>query len=885
MRKFFLSTLAAVISQLVLLAGPVTPEQAQKIAESYLNGSDLRSSTPVALTYTHRGSNELRSGNSSQLLSSPAYYYVFNRGTDEGFVIVSADDRTAAVLGYSETGHFDLAQAPAQVRYWMSQYDAEYQYLYTHPEANYIQPRQSRLASVLRQESDIAPLLKGIRWDQGHPYNSMCPSDMGGRAVTGCVATAMAQILRCYQWPARSVPGDYSYKDRGVTRSITFGQKDYDWSHMPENFGNGRKPTKEEADAIGLLLKEVGYAVDMNYSSSASGALESDALEAFKTRFHFKKQARLHFRSAHTVESWTKIILEELKAQRPVFYCGAGEGGGHAYVCDGYKASDNTFHFNWGWSGMANGYYRLNALEPAELGTGAGMGAYNMGQSVIVDLIPDRDNNPGEEPRPSAPNLYTRAYVYSTGETISADVLISQASYKQLEIKAVATICTKGTTNVVDSKEKSFTLKMQETKKADFLFGVTKEKYPDGEYEINYTWYNQAFPTPEPFIATNDEPQVIYFSVKDGKIVENSVAYDNTLLPMEAKLVADQKFYSFAPSKIKIQVTNPNKKEYYGPVELYLVAKDKGEQWYPREEKIRTNFISVPAGETVEVELDPTIDLYENTQIFPYVRFANLRETLDPELVGYFTARLSGSNAFRLSDTPVTIVRPDTYKDVTLVVTSTQAPAFLYDIDPDEQTTPAFEIENRGEKALPDSSKDGIVVGSLLAAIAGGRTQLVGISSNFLETGIGAKAHATYTPKFENSRYVKSASGRKGTVVLGVFRKNEQGQISRSFYKVYHQFSYGVSFYSKRSNEEIEVTMDDTMIAPNPADASTTIRCEKGIQYIAVFSTDGTQVAALELNGETSYTLDTSALASGSYIVGVTKADNALATSVLMVRH
>ena len=163
MRKFILSTLAAVISQLVLLAGPVTPEQAQKIAESYLNGSDLRSSTPVALTYTHRGSNELRSGNSSQLLSSPAYYYVFNRGTDEGFVIVSADDRTAAVLGYSETGHFDLAQAPAQVRYWMSQYDAEYQYLYTHPEANYIQPRQSRLASVLRQESDIAPLLKDIR--------------------------------------------------------------------------------------------------------------------------------------------------------------------------------------------------------------------------------------------------------------------------------------------------------------------------------------------------------------------------------------------------------------------------------------------------------------------------------------------------------------------------------------------------------------------------------------------------------------------------------------------------------------------------------------------------------------------------------------------------
>lgn len=885
MRKFILSTLAAVISQLVLLAGPVTPEQAQKIAESYLNGSDLRSSTPVALTYTHRGSNELRSGNSSQLLSSPAYYYVFNRGTDEGFVIVSADDRTAAVLGYSETGHFDLAQAPAQVRYWMSQYDAEYQYLYTHPEANYIQPRQSRLASVLRQESDIAPLLKGIRWDQGHPYNSMCPSDMGGRAVTGCVATAMAQILRSYQWPVRSVPGDYSYRDKGVTRSITFGQKDYDWSHMPENFDNDRKPTKEEADAIGLLLKEIGYAVNMSYSSEASGAWESDALEALKTRFYFKKQARLHFRSAHTVESWTKIILEELKAQRPVFYCGAGEEGGHAYVCDGYKASDNTFHFNWGWSGMANGYYRLNALEPAELGIGAGMGAYNMGQSVIVGLIPDRDNNPGEEPRPSAPNLYTRGYIFSNGETLSADVIVSQYSYKKMDIKSIATIYKKGTTDVIDSKEKTVSLLMLSSKRVDYLFGISQEKYPDGDYEIHYTWGDDAFPEQEAFAPTNDEPQIIYFSVKDGKIVDNSIAYDNTLLPMQAKLVAGQAFYAFGPSKIKVEVTNPNKKEYYGPIELYLTSANKGEQWYPREEKVRTTFVSIPAGQTLEVELDPIINLYEGTQVYPYVRFANLKETLEQEMVGYFKARLSGSNALRLSETPVTIVRPDSYKEVTLVAYNTQGSAFWYDIDPEAQTTPAFEIENRGEKPLLDRSSNSIVLGSLLVAVVGGRAQLVGISSNFVETGIDAKARVSYAPKFENTAYVRRATGRSGTVVLGAFRVNEQGQLSASSHTIYNKINYGVSFYSKSPNQEMDVTMDDAMIAPNPADASATIRSEQGIQYIAVFSTDGTQVASINLHGEKSYTFDTSALSAGSYIVGVTKGDNTLTTSVLVVRH
>ena len=354
---------------------------------------------------------------------------------------------------------------------------------------------------------------------------------------------------------------------------------------------------------------------------------------------------------------------------------------------------------------------------------------------------------------------------------------------------------------------------------------------------------------------------------------------------MKAKLVAGQAFYAFAPSKIKVEVTNPNKKEYYGPIELYLTSANKGEQWYPREEKVRTTFVSIPAGQTLEVELDPIINLYEGTQVYPYVRFANLKETLEQEMVGYFKARLSGSNALRLSETPVTVVRPDSYKEVTLVAYNTQGSAFWYDIDPEAQTTPAFEIENRGEKPLLDRSSNSIVLGSLLVAVVGGRAQLVGISLNFVESGIGAKARVSYAPKFENTADVRSATGRSGTVVLGAFRVNEKGQISASSHTIYNKINYGVSFYSKNPNQEIDVTMDDAMVAPNPADASTTIRSEQGIQYIAVFSTDGTQVATINLHGEKSYTLDTSALSAGSYIIGVTKGDNSLTTSVLVVRH
>ena len=300
---------------------------------------------------------------------------------------------------------------------------------------------------------------------------------------------------------------------------------------------------------------------------------------------------------------------------------------------------------------------------------------------------------------------------------------------------------------------------------------------------------------------------------------------------------------------------------------------------------MRTTFVSIPAGQTLEVELDPIINLYEGTQVYPYVRFANLKETLEQEMVGYFTARLSGSNALRISETPVTIVRPDSYKEVTLVAYNTQGSAFWYDIDPEAQITPSFEIENRGEKPLLASSSNSIVLGSLLSAVIGGRAQLVGISLNFVETGIEAKARISYAPQFENTAYVRRATERSGVVILGAFRKNEQGQISASSHTIYNKINYGVSFYSKSPNQEMDVTMDDAVIAPNPADASTTIRSEQGIQYIAVFSTDGTQVATINLHGEKSYTFDTSALSAGSYIVGVTKGDNSLTTSVLVVRH
>ncbi len=890
MKKLFLVAWVAMLTQWMMFAGPVTPEQAQKIAESYLNKNQLRSgSKPLALTYTHRAPS-LKSSD-ADFMMQPAYYYVFNRGTHEGFAIVSADDRTAPVLGYSETGHFDLSKAPAHVRAWMAQYDAEYQYLYSHPELS-IKTKSLRAEAPVRYgEGDIQPLLKEIRWDQGHPYNSMCPIDAGGRSYSGCVATAMAQIMRMHKWPKKAVEGKFSYQDAGayVVRSITFGEKEYEWDKMPENFDDHRNPTTEEADAIGYLLKEVGHAVKMSYSSTGSGAYECDALEAFKSRFHFKKKARLQFRAGHTAESWANLILTELKAGRPLFYCGAGDGGAHAYVCDGYKKDTEMFHFNWGWGGMANGFYRLNALEPSELGIGAGLGAYNKGQSIIVDLIPHNDNGSDEEVRPTAPYLLTRAGSLSSGTRLNAEVTVSQFAYNTISVNIFASTYAKGNDRAVtpiDTKQTFYSLGMQRPYPFRFDFDINTSKYPDGDYEVRYTWSTDKFQSQEPFSPTNDEPQIVYFSVKNGKIVENSISYDNTLEPLRAKMVEGQTLYAFAPSKVKLQVTNPNKKEYYGPMEFYLSDRKFTYEWRPRTESISSSCITVPAGKTIDVELEFTIDELEQTQLYPYVRFANLSKTMLPEYVGYFFERARQSAAQLLVENPITVQRPTSYKEVTLVATHRNNGTFTYDIDPSTQSVPSFQICNRGQKALPGSESN-VVISALLLANVNGKPQAVAIASNSYGQGIPAGQTVEFTPRFSNAGVVKKLNGYTGYVLLKsiIVDKNGNPLQYAAQYPIFYQNIYETKFHSPRPNEEVSVETDELIVAPNPANEEASLQSVLGLNYISVFAMDGSMVFSRDLNGETHYRFDTSALPTGRYVVAATCGDQKVLTAILVVQH
>jgi hypothetical protein len=328
--------------------------------------------------------------------SNQVYFYVFNSAN--GFVIVSADDRTIPILGYSDEGIFDVSKMTLGLIKWLD----GYKYQISAIVANNIQAttdisnswadllNPSPQSAPMQASTAVAPLTQ-TQWDQLPFYNEQCPFDKGRNrhAVTGCVATAMAQVMRYWSYPAFGL-GFHSYNDNTYgTQSASFGGTTYQWSAMPV------ANIKSSNTAIASLMNHCGISVDMNYGVDESNAnvisartISKNCAEyALKTYFGYKASAIGILRSDYTDAKWLSAIKAELDAKRPVIYAGLGTGGGHCFVADGYDAR-NFIHFNWGWGGLYNGYFPINSLNPAGVGTGGGSGNYNDGQQAIIGIEP-----------------------------------------------------------------------------------------------------------------------------------------------------------------------------------------------------------------------------------------------------------------------------------------------------------------------------------------------------------------------------------------------------------------------------------------------------------------------------------------------------------------
>ena len=365
----------------MLLASPVDPNIAQQVACNFLG---IEQST--------QGYKPNKLKRVAKQATDNPQYYIFNN-EDGGYVIVSGDDIAIPILGYSDSGIIDVDHMPENLRWWLSEYDREIKWALEQglePDAE-LQAEWTELKKAPRtKEVDftIGPLIT-TEWSQGTRYNRKCPYDSseGAYCVTGCVATAMAQIMKYWNFP-QSGRGSHSYTDNtyGV-QTADFEHTTYDWANMPNDLSIFSSNT--QINAIATLMYHCGVAVEMNYGTEESGAMSYLVPRAMRDYFWYSDEAIYLSKDDFTPTRWRSMLFEELWEGRPVFYSGGNmlSGGGHAFVCDGWK-NDDYFHFNWGWD-QSNGYYSLTSLKPTYFFVSNG--DYTASQAAIFNLYPKSD--------------------------------------------------------------------------------------------------------------------------------------------------------------------------------------------------------------------------------------------------------------------------------------------------------------------------------------------------------------------------------------------------------------------------------------------------------------------------------------------------------------
>lgn len=359
--KRLLVAFFTVLVSIAILAGNVTEQQALTIARQFMQGKSFQQKQVRRAAAV--GDNQ---------------FYVFNAEGQNGFVIVSADDRTTPVLGYADKGSLEMNKLPVNARRWLEGYAEEIKALGEDVQAN-THPRRVIGAPV-------APLLT-CHWDQGAPYNLQCPIDGKYNSVTGCVATAMAQVMYYHKWPQSATTAIPAYitSTKGLNLS-ELPATTFKWDQMKDSYSYDE--TGAAADAVAELMRYCGQAVRMDYTSNESGA--SVGAAHLINYFGYSKTAQNMNRSYYTTTEWEAMIYKELSNARPVLYSGNSGSGGHQFVIDGYD-DKGLFHVNWGWGGYADGHFVLSVLNPDGRGIGGGSSSngYTRWQDAIIGVQPD----------------------------------------------------------------------------------------------------------------------------------------------------------------------------------------------------------------------------------------------------------------------------------------------------------------------------------------------------------------------------------------------------------------------------------------------------------------------------------------------------------------
>ncbi|MEI6577401.1 MAG: C10 family peptidase [Bacteroidota bacterium] len=437
MKKIILLLTISIFVGMTSFAKEVNLATAMSVARNFYSSRALihegidKNSIKLSLAFK-RG---VRNSDSKTTTNEVILYYIFNVNGNDGFVIIAGDDIVTPVLGYGNTGNYNGNNLPPAFVKWLENYKEQIQYAQEEamePTTEIVSLWRDLISNNVSKSNSsnlqtVNPLCT-TTWDQQPYYNEYCPYDPANtnnqHCVTGCPATAMAQIMKYWNYPT-SGSGFHSYNHPAYgTLSANYGATTYNWGAMPNNVSSSNS-------AVATLMLHCGISVDMQYGPNLSAGYviinsptpTANCEYAYKKYFGYDSTTLQGLkRSNYSTTDWKTLLKNDLDNSRPLQYAGFGSGGGHTFVCDGYDVGD-FFHMNWGWGGAYDGFFTIDALNPGGVGTGGGTGGFNSSQQAVIGIKPALASGNSTIDMYSSITVSPNPINFASPFTVNADVI------------------------------------------------------------------------------------------------------------------------------------------------------------------------------------------------------------------------------------------------------------------------------------------------------------------------------------------------------------------------------------------------------------------------------------------------------------------------------
>ena len=618
-----------------LWADQVTASQARQQAQAFLNSRIASGNGPRHAP-----------GVTPQLMQEKQVsgLYVFNINNNGGFIIVSNDDCALPILGYSDSGTLDPDNMPDNMRAWLQGYADEIAWAKEHGIVSVDSPATHHAAHVNKApKAAIAPLLT-TTWDQGAPYYNQTPyyyqNDNGiisyskdaltnyEHCATGCVATAMAQVMKYHNWPEKPTKEIPAYSWHGYNLPALSASVTFDWTNMKNSYTGTE--TDATATAVATLMKYCGYSVKMNYGPESSSN-NNQVAYALKEYFDYNENTvSCVDRSCYSYASWINLIYHELANDRPIAYSGQSSGGGHEFVVDGYQSED-FFHINWGWGGTSNSYFKLSSLNPYTQGIGGSSSndGFHYWQDAVIGIQKSTENGTVLVVPSNTINLKLNSITLSQttiaqGESVDVTVNVTNNSSDEYDGDIIIYA-----ENIGQLGGKNFLIAAGETKACVVTISPDQGTYTlfpisgDGGYI-------------QPAQSATQTSATLTVTTGSGNPTTNNITLGRTLIVENTELIEGKSYYIYGKTfKGTLTVTNPSTTHDYQGTYQYDLYQDY--DWYNPVVR-KAQWISVPANSSINIPIEYNGMEYGKVYELDVVYMKNNSSSGFDE-VGYYTAR------------------------------------------------------------------------------------------------------------------------------------------------------------------------------------------------------------------------------------------------------